>query len=139
MKLSENFTLDEFTLSQTASRHDISNTPPDDVMQALKRTAEGLESVRLALGHPIHISSGYRSPQVNRMMGGAAKSQHVRGEAVDFTCPGYGIPAKIMTAIAGAVDYDQLILEYARWIHISFTDSPRRRALVIDSKGTRAY
>lgn len=137
--LSPHFTLAELTLSQTAERLGLDNTPPPEVMEALRRTCLGLEAVRVRLGGaPILISSGYRSPAVNQAVGGSPNSQHTRGEAVDFTAPGFGGPRQVVDALADSeVPYDQLILEFGRWVHISFSARPRHMALVIDRAGTR--
>lgn len=141
MNLSPHFTLDEFCTSQTASRLGISNDPPLEVVANLKRTAQGLERVRAVLNNnAIHINSGYRSLKVNAAVGSKATSQHVTGEAADFICPTWGTPDKIMRAIVdSAIDYDQILLEFDAWVHISFSDKNRRQALVIDHSGTHAY
>jgi zinc D-Ala-D-Ala carboxypeptidase len=142
VNLSDHFTLDELTFSQTAARLGLDNTPSDDVVQALKRTAHGLEMVRAYLQAPVLVSSGYRSPLVNRAVGGAPNSQHMRGEAADFTAPGFGQPEMIMRAILRStrpIPFDQCILEYGRWVHISFCKEPRRQALVVDHSGTRVF
>lgn len=139
--LSEHFTIDEFTFSQTASRNGISNDPPPDVVSALHRTAMGMEMVREALGNvPILVSSGYRSPALNAVVGGQIGSQHLLGEAVDFTAPTFGSPGDVMRAIVKSdVPYDQIILEFGRWVHISFSDRNRHQMLVIDHTGTRPW
>ena len=141
MNLSEHFTLDEFTHSQVALRTGASNDPPIELVPVLKRTAQGLEAVRTLLGDkPINISSGYRSPMVNNLVGSKPSSQHLTGQAVDFTCPSFGNPAAIVRRIVSSgIEYDQCILEFNAWVHISFSDKPRRYALIIDSTGTRAY
>lgn len=137
--LSPHFTLEELTLSETAERLGLDNVPPPAVLETLKRTAMGLESVRVRLGGaPILVSSGYRAPAVNRAVGGSPNSQHMRGQAVDFIAPRFGTPRAIVDALAESdVPYDQCILEFGRWVHISFSDAPRRQALVIDRTGTR--
>ena len=142
MNLTDHFTLEELTHSQTAARLGLDNEPPPDVVDALTRTAHGLEMVRVLLQAPILVSSGYRSPLVNRAVGGAANSQHILGEAADFTAPGFGPPEMIVRAIMRStrpIPYDQLIVEYGRWVHISFSREPRHQALVIDHDGTRAF
>jgi len=129
MKLSPHFSLSELTASQTAIRRGIDNTPPPDVVETLKRTALGLEGVRSVLGSPVIISSGYRSPALNRAIGGAGRSQHTLGEAADFICPGYGSPLEVCRAIVKAgIGFDQLIHE-GTWVHISFTQKPRGQVL----------
>jgi zinc D-Ala-D-Ala carboxypeptidase len=142
VNLSDHFTLDELTVSQTAARLGLDNTPSEDVIAALKRTAHGLEMVRAYVQAPIIVSSGYRSPLVNRAVGGSPNSQHIKGEAADFTAPGFGQPEMIMRAILRStrpIPFDQLILEFGRWVHISFSQAPRRQALVIDHAGTRSF
>lgn len=141
MKLSEHFTLEEFIESQTAGRMGINNDPPSLLFAGLTATAEGLEQVRTLLGdRPIKISSGYRSPALNKAVGGSANSQHVLGEAVDFTCTAYGTPRQIVSAIvASAIPYDQVIQEFDSWVHISFSVRNRRQALIIDRTGTRPF
>jgi zinc D-Ala-D-Ala carboxypeptidase len=147
MYLSQHFTIDEFTQSQTAAREGIDNSIPADLMPSAKRTANGLELVRTLLNsHSVLVSSGYRCPALNAKVGGSKASQHMLCEAADFTCPTYGTPAQIVSAITkSTIPYDQCILEYfdpirkTGWVHISFTDKPRKQALVIDQSGTRSY
>lgn len=147
MFLSSNFTLDELTNSQTAARLGIDNTPDTKTIETLKATCYGLEDVRKLLGNkPILISSGYRSAALNSAVGGQPGSQHLLGQAVDFTCPTYGTPVNIVNALrASSVHYDQVILEFfdpqkkTGWVHISFSGRNRKVALVIDSKGVREY
>lgn len=134
--LSPHFSLDELTASDTAARAGIDNTPPADVLETLKLTATGLEAVRVLLGAPLHVSSGYRSPALNKLVGGQAHSQHCRGEAVDFTSRQFGTPEQIVARlVASQLAYDQVILEFNRWVHISFGGKQRRQALVIDKGG----
>jgi hypothetical protein len=141
MNLSQHFSIDEFTTSQTAARLGLDNTPPPDVVEALKRTALGLEMVRALLQAPIHINSGYRSPVVNRAVGGAANSQHMTGQAADIICPGFGTPVEVVRAIVSnsSIPYDQCILEFNSWCHISFSAMPRKQALIVDNDGTRVF
>lgn len=141
MQLSPNFTLSEFTLSQTASRLSIENTPSPDVINNLILTAKGMEEVRNLLNNkPILISSGYRGVALNTAVKGSKSSQHTTGEACDFTCPAFGTPADIVKAIVNSnIKYDQVILEFKSWVHISFSSKNRKQALIIDSTGTKVY
>lgn len=140
MNLTEHFTLAELTVSQLAARRNIDNTPPSDVLARLKKTAQGLELVRALVKSPIVVSSGYRSPLVNQLVGGARNSQHLLGGAADITAPAFGAASDLVRAIVDSdIQFDQCILEYGAWCHISFDDSPRRQALVIDNKGRRTY
>ena len=132
MQLSPNFSLNELVYSETAEQNGIDNTPPPEIVQNLKRLAAGLEAVRTLLGGPLEISSGYRCAALNEAVGGSSASQHVQGLAVDFTCPTFGTPLEIARAIQqSGIQFDQCILEYGRWVHLSFSDAPRRRMLTI--------
>jgi hypothetical protein len=131
-KLSRWYTLARLTASETAAERGIDNTPPPDVVANLRLLARGLDRVRRLLGEPLEISSGYRSPVLNVAVGGAPRSQHTEGLAVDFACPRFGTPLDIARAIAASnIDYDTVLLEYGRWVHLSFAREPRRRLLTI--------
>ena len=129
-KLSEHFTLEELTFSSTAQRKQIDNEPPAEVLENMKRLAAGLEEVRAALGNkPMRINSGYRSPKLNRAVGGARLSAHMAGYAADFVCPDFGSPLKIVKALAATgIQFDKLIQE-GTWVHISFAPEARRQLL----------
>lgn len=136
MNLSKHFTLAELTTSQEAARRGLDNTPGLEVVDNLHWLASLLEEVRDLLGHPMIISSGYRSPKVNSSIGGSKNSQHVQGLAADFICPGFGDPYEVASAISrSSIKYDQLIHEYGRWVHISISDTPRRQDLSIFRAG----
>ena len=135
MKLSEHFTLEELCASETASRHGIANIPSPNALENLKRLAESLELVRLILKAPIHINSGYRSPALNRLVGGAANSAHQFGLAADVICPAYGNPLAVCHAVADhGIDFEQIIYEYASWMHFAIADegmTPKKELLTI--------
>jgi len=138
VQLSPSFSLSELVYSETAEQKGIDNTPPPEVVENLKRLAAGLEAVRVLLGAPLEISSGYRCPALNEAVGGSSTSQHMQGLAVDFECPAFGSPLEVARAIQRSdLEFDQCILEYGRWVHLSFGDAPRRRLLTIydDDKG----
>ncbi len=136
MQLTENFSLAQLTASETAAREGIDNSPPADLIANLQRLAAGLEEIQRLLGAPLDISSGYRCPELNRVVGGSATSQHRQGMAADFTCPPFGTPIAIAAAIrASGIEFDQCILEFNRWVHISFSPSPRGRVLSIHDSG----
>jgi hypothetical protein len=140
--LSTNFTLEEMTASQTAARQGLDNDPPPEVQESLRFTCYGMEEVRKELGDKaILISSGYRSPALNKAVGGKPNSQHQIGQAVDFTCPSFGtVDEVVQRLLESNIQFDQCIREFGRWVHISFVaDNPRRMALIIDQTGTRAY
>jgi len=132
MRLTPNFSLEQLIRSETAERERIDNLPAAEVVGNLRLLAEGLEQVRALVGFPLEISSGYRCPELNARVGGARTSQHTRGEAADFTCAEFGPPLDIIRAIRDSdIDFDQCILEYAKWVHISFSAAPRGRVLTI--------
>ena len=136
-KLSKYFSLRELTFSKLAQDHDIDNTPDAKTLETLKYTASQLDKVRELLNKPVNISSGYRCLQVNRRIGSKDTSQHLKGEAVDFKCELYGNPKKVFDAIkASDIQFDQLILEFNSWVHISFVkEGGRRECLIIDRFG----
>lgn len=137
MNLSEHFTLEEFT---STIHRNIDNTPPEEIQEQLKVLAWHLEGIRNLLQAPITVNSAYRSPELNKAVGGSSKSQHMSGQAVDFTAKSFGTPEQIFNAIRNSsVPYDQLILEYGKWVHVSFSDKNRKQTLIIDKKGTRTY
>lgn len=132
MQISPNFTLAQLTCSETAEARGIDNSPPPEVVENLKQLAEGLEQVQALLGHPLQVSNGYRCPDLNAIVGGSPASQHVQGLAADFVCPGSGEPLEVARLISESeIAFDQCILEYGRWIHISFSPEPRGRVLTI--------
>jgi len=147
MRLTSHFSVEEFVASQTADRRDIDNSLTSNLLANARHTCEQLEQVRSLLGNlPVLISSGYRSPELNRAVGGSRGSQHMLAQAADFTCPGFGSVADIIDKIVQSdVPYDQLIREFATvpgrgWVHISFTMlPPRKQVLIIDANGSRAY
>jgi hypothetical protein len=132
VQLSPNFSLTDLVYSETAEQSGIDNTPPREIVENLKRLAAGLEAVQTLLGAPLEISSGYRCVALNEAVGGSGASQHVQGLAADFDCAAFGTPLEIARAIQGSgIQFDQCILEYGRWVHLSFSDAPRRRMLTI--------
>lgn len=140
MKLSEHFNLNEFTISQTATRKGIDNTPPEPVIERLRMLAATLERVRGLLGNsPIRISSGYRSKELNRAIGSSDNSAHVLGYAVDFTCPIFGTPKEVANEIAASnIKFDQIIFEQ-NWVHLSVDPRNRREVLTATFKNGKAY
>lgn len=126
-KLTAHFALEELTHTQ---HREFDNTPPPEVVANLRATAARMEHVRRLLGgRVITVSSGYRSPALNRAVGGARTSAHLDGHAVDFNCYGFGPPKAVCRAIATSdVDFDQLI-EEGSWVHISFAPQLRRQVL----------
>ena len=130
MKLSKNFLLSEITQSNTAKRLGIDNKPDDKHLQNLQRIITVLiQPIRDALG-PIRISSGYRNPSLNRAIGGSAKSQHCKGEALDiqFWKDGKMCNEEVYKYILDSnMEYDQMINEFDfSWIHLSIKEGGNR-------------
>lgn len=143
MQLTKHFTLQELTVSDTALRVGIKNIPTPHIIANLKTLAEGLEQVRALLGTPMIITSGYRSPTLNRFICGSVNSAHCLGFAADFKCAGLH-PDEIVAKIkASDINYDQLIAEGGNngWTHISFDPRMRRQTLsaLFDNKGKAQY
>ena len=143
MNLSPNFTLEEMTASETASRHGIDNTPDNDVLMNLRRLALFLEDVRKVVQMPLHINSAYRSPEANKLVGGKSTSQHCKGAAADIKVKGMTPDQVVRAIIKSGLQYDQVIREFDSWTHVSIPNTkdekPRKMALVIDKFGIRPF
>jgi len=144
VQLSPNFTLEELTRSDAASRNGWDNTPNEAEIENLKRLAELLQAVKTALGgKPVMINSGFRSKQVNDSVGSKDSSQHRIGCAADIRVPGMTPRQVVEACIAASVPFDQIILEFDSWTHISVPNTPesapRGSKLIIDRQGTRAF
>lgn len=132
MNLSNHFTLEEATFSETAARLGINNQPSETQLANMKIAAEGMEKVRALLGKSIHVNSWLRLPDVNVAVGGSKISSHMDGWAIDFVCKDFGNPLAVCKAIESAgIQFDQLIHEYATWTHISFAPEMRGQKLTI--------
>jgi hypothetical protein len=127
MQLSKNFYLSEFTKSELATRKGLDNTPDAFITRRLKDLCEKvLQPLRDKLNQPIIVNSGYRSPAVNKLVGGSDKSQHCLGQAADIEVPGMSNKA-LAEFIKLHLPYDQLILEFwdglspnSGWVHVSY-------------------
>lgn len=144
MNLTTHFTLEELTSSEVAARNGWDNTPNEEEIANLKRLAVLLEQVKGAVGmKPVMINSGFRSKQVNDAVGSKDSSQHRIGCAADLRVPGMKPREVVQACMANAVPFDQIILEFDAWTHISVPNTPemkpRGQALIIDKQGTRAY
>lgn len=127
IKLSEHFSLEELIVTQV---RDVDNSPRGEkLLAALRDTAKRLEAVRELLSSPIIVTSGYRAPLVNKIVGGSLMSAHMMGRAVDFICPGFGSPMNVCEEIEKSdLLFDQLIFEET-WVHLSFDPRMRREVL----------
>ena len=144
MNLSEHFTLEELTNSETAARNNWDNTPNATELSNLVRLAAFLEEVKTVLGgKPVMINSAFRSKLVNDGVGSKDSSQHRVGCAADIRVPSMTPDEVVKAVMAAGIKYDQIIREFDRWTHISIPnnpeDKPRQQALIIDKMGTRQY
>jgi zinc D-Ala-D-Ala carboxypeptidase len=144
MKLSENFSLEELTNSETAARNNWDNTPNATELANLVRLAAFLEEVKTVLGgKPVMINSAFRSKMVNDAVGSRDTSQHRIGCAADIRVPSMTPDEVVKAVIESGIGYDQVIREFDRWTHISIPNTagntPRRQALIIDKAGTRPF
>lgn len=121
-KLTDNFTLRELTRSITATNRGIDNTPTAMAIASLRALAvKILQPARNFLGFPITVTSGYRCPKLNKVLGGAKHSQHKYGEAADLDCDDNAL---LFNYILNNCDFDQLIWEFGNdeqpdWVHVS--------------------
>lgn len=144
MRLSEHFNFSEFVNTSYAKFAEENYNYGKENYDKVKALAENLERVRNILRKPMIISSAVRCPGLNKAVGGAKNSQHVKFEAVDFIVKGV---AKNLDASetwwaykrirSSAIEFDQLIYEVrgeSEWIHISFSNDNRRECLTYDGK-----
>ena len=131
------FSIEELCASDTAERKKIDNTPNADARLRMQRLIEQLlDPIRAAWGGPITVNSGYRSPALNRAVGGVATSQHVKGEASDITVGSSAENKRLFDKIvelqkAGRIAFDQLIDESNyKWIHISYRAGNNRNQVL---------
>jgi len=123
----KNFSIQELTFSQTAVRNGLNNAPNPEVTKNLEKLCEVLEKIRGLVGQPITVSSGYRSPELNKIIGGAKDSAHTKGLAADITTNALTPKALALLIKSSDIKYDQLIYE-GTWVHIAIDkDSAGRR------------
>lgn len=149
MKLSAHFDLAEFTRSESAKRHGVSNEPTPEHQANLKVLCEKvLEPVRIFNGGPLNISSGYRSKNLNHFIGGSLSSQHCEGKAADVDMDGMSGKSntEIFNYIKDHLEFDQLIWEFGDnnkpdWVHVSYNVGKNRKQILraIKTNGRTAY
>ena len=123
-----NFKISELIHSDTAVKYNINNMPDINSLDyRLNLICYVLQPLRDKTGKPIIISSGFRNTQVNKLVGGAATSQHCKGQAADFNIRGMSVKDAIEFIKKSGIEYDQLINEYNKWIHISFNKGHNRK------------
>lgn len=138
-KISDHISYIEAIKSQQAIRNKIDNTPNEEQLKAMRLVAEKcFEPLREWAGKPIGISSFFRNKEVNRLIGGASNSQHLKGEAIDIDADIYnnGITnAEIFFFIKDNLDFDQLIWEFGndeqpQWVHVSYSATKNRKQIL---------
>ena len=138
MKLSNNLSLSEVIKSSTAIKNNIPNEPTKQHLQNLIILAENVfQPIREHFGIPIYISSGYRSKELNKLIGGASRSQHSKGEAIDIDNDHRNSVSnrEIFDYIKDNLEFDQLIFEAGTkedpaWVHVSFRKGMNRNKVL---------
>ena len=131
MQLSEHFELAEFLVSETAARRGIANEPTPEIIENLRRLCQlVLEPLRVKLARPVVITSGYRSPALNRAIGGSPTSHHMQGRAADLIVPGMTPLAVCQAANQLKLPCVQIIHEFGRWAHLSVAATNERTQLL---------
>lgn len=131
MKISKNFTIEEFTHSNTAKKYSIPNIPGIEETKNIHHLVTYLlQPLRTAYGKAIYISSGYRCPKLNKRVGGVPSSQHVKGEAVD--CMVEGSVSELLDILkVSPLPFDQAILYRKRnFLHLSLKESGNRKQVI---------
>ena len=123
-----NFKISELIHADTAVKYRINNMPDiNSLDNILDLIIDCLQPIRNIINLPMIISSGYRNKQVNKIVGGKPNSQHLKGQAADFIVPGMTPKQVIDIIIENNIEYDQLINEYDKWVHISFVKGKNRK------------
>jgi hypothetical protein len=133
-KLSDNFFLNEFTISQEAERHGYRNEPNEKQIENLKMLCVNvLQPLREIIEVPIYINSGFRSFDVNAAVGGKFNSQHLEGKAADYIVPSMNLVV-VFNIILQKLPFDQLIYEFGKWIHVSWNGEKNRNEVLLSKK-----
>ena len=130
MNISENFTLEEATYSETAIRLGINNQPNEKQLENMKTAATCLEELRKLSG-PLRINSWLRLPEVNVAVGGSKMSSHMDGWAIDVSSSKHTPYQLCQLVKQSGIKFDQMIHEFGRWMHISFAPEMRQQELTI--------
>lgn len=130
--MSKYFKLKELTRSETASRYGINNEPSKEVIANLERLMTLLDKVRELWGKPLIVNSGYRSPELNKKVGGVYNSNHLKGEAADITTGNKSDNIKLFNMIKNSsLDFDELIDEKkGSWVHLAYRKVGNRRKVL---------
>ena len=133
------FTINELSKSSTAEKLGIDNTPTPEIRAKLNTLISALDKIREQYGKPIIVTSGYRCPELNKAVGGANSSQHVKGEAADLVGRNDNETRKIFETAKALGNFDQLLYEKnskgSIWVHISYKASGNRKMYIDNYKG----
>lgn len=126
------FTIKELTKSATAVAKKLDNTPTKEAEANLITLVDKvLDPLREIYDKPITVTSGYRSPEVNRSVNGATSSQHALGEAADISVGSKEENKKLFDIIKEQLPFDQLINEYDySWVHVSYRENRLRKQVL---------
>ena len=127
IKLSPHFSLFEMT----ATSRKVENTPTVEAIVNLCRLCnEVLEPARKIYGRPIIVTSGYRCPKLNNLVGGVKTSRHLTGQAADLRIESKELGRKLFDALKTQPGIDELLFEHkgnASWIHVAWSENPRHK------------
>ena len=133
------FTIAELTRTNQKANNAITIEQGDNLKQLIEKV---LDPAREEFGEPIRVTSGFRSQEVNRLVGGANSSQHCKGQAADLTCS----DNKKLFRILAEMEFDQLIYEFGdenqpSWVHVSYVLGANRNEILRarKSKGRTSY
>lgn len=122
-----NFKISELIYSETSIKNNINNMPDiNSLDNMLELICYCLQPLREKIKKPMIITSGYRNSEVNKLVGGAANSQHTKGQAVDFVINGMTVEQIINFIKVNNIEFDQCINEYNKWCHISYNKGNNR-------------
>ena len=134
IRLTNNFYLKEFVISQVAERHGYKNEPNEKQIDNLRLLCVNvLQPLREIINVPILINSGFRSFDVNAAVGGRSNSQHLEGKATDFVVPSMNL-VDVLNTIIQELSFDQLIYEFGKWIHVSWNGDKNRKDVMVSRK-----
>ena len=123
-----NFSMSELIKSEKAKQNNINNMPNTEQLDnILNLIVYCLQPIRELLNRPVIITSGFRCKQLNKLINGKTNSQHLKGEAADFCVFGITVQKTIDSISKSNIEYDQLINEYDKWVHISYSKGKNRR------------
>lgn len=141
-QITEHFSLEELSATSHENLQQLNFRYAEKHVEQLKPLCELLEQVRSVLGCPLIVSSGVRCPELNKEVGGAKNSQHMRCEAVDLVPARHTVEEAFEIIYKSNIMFDQMILERSggkTWLHISYSHAPRRESLIYNKGKYKKY